>query len=363
MYRAIEALHFKADIALNPHVRMEALPRTPRALGRARQGQYGELVRPIRPSGRNMSRTGRQLNNAPEKGRTGMKRFLVIAAVLALATPALAPAQEQGQRETRPARTAADMAPLSVAVTGQSRPIRASDAGGMAPAVPFQLAGNTYYVGTLALGSFLIKTSAGYILIDGGYWFSPPAIEANLDRLGVKLRDIKILLNTHAHTDHAGGLQLLKKHTGAQVIASAADTPVLEAGTYSKEGNPAASYFPAVKIDRTVKDGEKITLGDTTLTAHVTPGHTEGCTNWSWPVVENGKTYNLVLVCSPSMYRAVAAKNIKADIALNPHVEKDGYAEKRTALLAARAKGSTVNPFVDPAELARRAAARPEPEE
>jgi metallo-beta-lactamase class B len=294
-----------------------------------------------------------------------MKNFVVMAAVLSLATPALAqdgggPARQPGPR---PARTAADMAPLSVSVTGQSRPIRAADAGGIPPAQPFLIAGNTYYVGTLALGSFLIKTSAGYILIDGGYWFSAPAIEANLDRLGVKLSDIKILLNTHAHTDHAGGLQLLKKHTGAQLWAAASEASWLEAGTYSKEGNPIASYFPPVKVDRTFADGQKLTLGDMTLTAHVTPGHTPGCTNWSWPVVENGKTYNLVLVCSPSMYRAVAAKNIKADIALNPHVEKDGYAAKRDVLLAERAKGSSVNPFIDPTELARRAAARPEPDE
>jgi metallo-beta-lactamase class B len=281
--------------------------------------------------------------------------MIMMTAVLSVATPALS--QAAAQRAPR------QIVPQSVAVTGQSRPIEARDAGGMVPAEPFLIAGTTYYVGTLDLGSFLIKSSAGYILIDGGYWFSAPAIEANLARLGVRLSDIKMLLNTHAHTDHAGGLQLLKLHTGAQLWASAAEEAWLESGTYFNPGRGGNSYFPPVTVDKTLTDGQQVTLGDTTLTAHITPGHTPGCTNWSWPVVENGKTYEFVLVCSPSMYKAVAALNIKADIVLNPHVEKDGYAAKRAVLVGERAKRSTVNPFIDATELARRAAARAEPDE
>ena len=141
------------------------------------------------------------------------------------------------------------------------------------PHKPFQVIGNIYYVGTAGVSAFLIRTPDGDILTDGGLPESAPLIEANIRALGVPLSDVKILLNSHAHFDHAGGLAALKKATGAKLYASAADTPYLESGRITF-GPSASIPFPPVKVDHTVKDGETVSLGGVTLTAHLTPGHT-----------------------------------------------------------------------------------------
>jgi metallo-beta-lactamase class B len=140
------------------------------------------------------------------------------------------------------------------------------------PFQPFHLIGNIYYVGATGVSAFLIVTPGGSFLLDGGLPETAPQIARNVAELGFRLSDVKYLLNSHAHFDHAGGLAELKRLSGATMVASTGDAPALRAG------GPA---MPAVSVDRIVGDGEALRLGDTTLTAHVTPGHTQGCTTWT----------------------------------------------------------------------------------
>lgn len=140
-----------------------------------------------------------------------------------------------------------------------------------------------HYVGTAGVSSFLITTPEGHFLLDGVLPQSAPQIAANIRALGYDPRDVKYLLNSHAHFDHAGGLAGLQRLSGATMVASAADKPVLEAGDISY-GPSAGMRFPPVRVDRVIGDNERLSLGGVTLTAHMTPGHTEGCTSWSMDV-------------------------------------------------------------------------------
>ena len=157
---------------------------------------------------------------------------------------------------------------------------------------PHKIIGNLYYVGTRTLSSFLIVTPQGNILINSTYERNVPTIEKSVEQLGFKFSDIKILLGTHAHNDHQEGDALLKQLTGAQTMAMAEDVPALRAIT------PGGTEHP---IDKTLHDGETVTLGGTTLTAHLTPGHTRGCTTWTMKAREGAKTYNVVIVGSPNV--------------------------------------------------------------
>lgn len=238
------------------------------------------------------------------------------------------------------------------------------------PTEPLRVIGEVYYVGALGLSSWLIKTPAGDILIDGGMDYDAPLIEANLAKIGVKLSDVKILLNSHAHGDHAGGLAQLKKDTGAALHASAGDKPLLESGAYPGRPNDSAAGFPPVKVDQVFADGAKVSLGGVTLTAHITPGHTPGCTTWTLPVMESGKPYDVMFFCSGTVaanrlvgpattypgivtdYERTFATvpSIKADVFLAPHPEQFGFIAKRAKLEANRAQKNAENPFVDPTE-------------
>jgi metallo-beta-lactamase class B len=232
------------------------------------------------------------------------------------------------------------------------------------PQTPFRIVGNTYYVGTQDLAVYLITSPKGDVLIDGALVQTVPQIEKNIAALGFKLSDIKLMLNTHAHFDHAAGLAQLKKDTGAKFDASAADKPILETGTISF-GPTASVHYTPVKVDRVVKDGETVGVGDIRLTAHLTPGHTPGCTSWTWPVMEDGKTYKVIDICSVSVagnplvnntaypqivndYRASIAKlkAMHADVFLAPHA---GFYDPQGKLAARKAGGP--NPFIDPAAL------------
>jgi metallo-beta-lactamase class B len=233
------------------------------------------------------------------------------------------------------------------------------------PTTPFKIIGNVYYVGTNGLAAYLITTPKGDFLIDGGLAESAPLIEANIKALGFNLTDIKYLLNSHAHLDHSGGLEQLKKDTGAPLIASEGDKSALEGGFYLGSENIHAMDSIPVKVDRTITDGEKLSLGGVSLTANLTPGHTRGCTSWSWPVTENGKTWQVMVFCSatvaanrlvgPPQYEGIVAdyektfakaKNFKVDVFLAPHPEFFHMNEKR-----ARIKEGEPNPFVDPTEF------------
>ena len=154
---------------------------------------------------------------------------------------------------------------------------------------PHKIIGNLYYVGTRTLSSFLIVTPQGNILINSTYERNVHTIEKSVEQLGFKFSDIKILLGTHAHSDHQEGDALVKQLTSAQAMAMAEDVPALQAMT------PGGKEHP---IDKTLHDGETVSLGGTTLSAHLTPGHTRGCTSWTLKAQEGDKYYNVVIGCS-----------------------------------------------------------------
>jgi metallo-beta-lactamase class B len=233
------------------------------------------------------------------------------------------------------------------------------------PTTPFRIIGNIYYVGTEGLGSYLITTPKGHILLDGGLPESAPLIIQNIQTLGFDLTDIKFLLNSHAHFDHSGGLAELKQQTGARLVASEADKPALEGGFYlGSEADHALDSVP-VRVDRAVRDGAQVTLGDTTLTANLTPGHTRGCTSWSMTVREASQTFRVLFFCSasvalnrliaPPQYPGIVrdyettfdkAKRMQVDVFLAPHAEFFHLPDKRAQL-----DRSATNPFVDRSEF------------
>ncbi|MBI1407930.1 MAG: subclass B3 metallo-beta-lactamase [Caulobacter sp.] len=239
------------------------------------------------------------------------------------------------------------------------------------PTQPFQVIGNIYFVGTEGLSAWLITSPKGHILIDGGMLENAPLIEANIKSLGFKLSDVDLLLNSHAHFDHAGGLAQLKKDTGAILIASVGDKWALENGKYPGFETNAALNFPPVKVDQTVPDGGTVGIGGNILTANITPGHTKGCTSWTTTVKDGGKAYKVIFFCSATVaanrlapepqypgivadYQKTFARlpKMKADVFLAPHPEQMGIAAKKAAIGPGKP-----NPFVDPGELGRNAAA------
>jgi metallo-beta-lactamase class B len=234
------------------------------------------------------------------------------------------------------------------------------------PFEPFQLIGNIYYVGTDGIAVYVIKTSDGLILMDTALPESTGMIKDSIAKLGLKLGDIKYILNSHAHFDHTGGFAEIKKDTGAQLVAGERDKPLLEGGYYPGDEKDTDLAFPAVKVDRAVKEGDKVTLGDTTLTAHSMPGHSPGCTSWEMTVKDGDHDRNVLFFCSGTValnrlvgqptypgivddYRSTyaKAKAMKPDVLLGPHPEVYGMQEKR-----ARMKDAAENPFVKPGELA-----------
>jgi len=224
------------------------------------------------------------------------------------------------------------------------------------PYPPYHLLGNIQYVGRHGVSAFLITTPAGSILLDGGLEESAVPIQKSITELGFKVSDIEFLLNSHAHFDHAGGLAALKKASGAKLVASRGDAPRLRAG---------ADRQPAEAVDRVVDDGGTVELGGTVLTAHVTPGHTPGCTTWTMTTTEAGKAYRVVFYCSTTVvdrllgnagYPSIVAdyeksfpilRELPCDVFLAPHPAQWGMLEKRERAAAGG------NPFVDPTELRR----------
>ncbi|UJJ58335.1 subclass B3 metallo-beta-lactamase [Rhodanobacter sp. FW102-FHT14D06] len=183
---------------------------------------------------------------------------------------------------------------------------------------PFRIYGNTWSVGPHGLGVFLITARTGHVLIDGGVPGEAQLIEANIRDLGINLRDIKWILNSHAHSDHAGGMAQLAHDTGAQVIANIADTPLLERGGHDDPEYGDRFPFPPVHVARTVTDGESLHLGDLVLTAHSTPGHTKGNTTWTWVSCEGSRCLHMVDVGSLSAPGFKLVKNSK-----DPSVVRD----------------------------------------
>jgi metallo-beta-lactamase class B len=233
------------------------------------------------------------------------------------------------------------------------------------PFPPHHIAGNVYYVGSKGLASFLITTPQGNILINSSLESSVPQIRASVEKLGFRFSDTKILLISHAHWDHCAGSALVKELTGAKYIVMEADVPVIEAGGKGdfQYGNAPGSLFKPAKVDRVLHDGDQVKLGDAVLVAHLTPGHTKGCTTWTMRVREGSKTYHVVIVGSPNVNDGYKLMNN----ALYPKIAQD-YARTFRTLRAlpcdvflgahgnyygmeakfARVKEGAPNPFIDP---------------
>jgi len=223
------------------------------------------------------------------------------------------------------------------------------------PFPPHKIVGNLYYVGTKGLASYLVATPAGNILINSDFERNVPTIRASVEKLGFHFRDIKILLGSHAHADHMEGDALVKELTGARVMAMAEDVPAL------RQMRPGNKPHP---IDQILHDGDRVTLGGSTLVAHLTPGHTKGCTTWTAKIAEGGKSYDVVIVGSPNVnpgyilvgnrdYPQIATdyvrtfqilQSLPVDVFLGAHGEYYGLEAKY-----ARLKPGGSNPFIDPA--------------
>lgn len=231
------------------------------------------------------------------------------------------------------------------------------------PVKPYRVIANIYYVGASDVSSFLITTPDGHILLDSGFIETVPQIKQNLAQLGFRLEDIKILLNSHAHYDHAGGFAELKRLTGAKLMTSEGDIPLLAAGGKGDPNFGDRFSFEPVKPDRVLRDGDKVELGGVTMVARMTPGHTKGCTSWTMKIKDGEKQYDVVFVGSTSApgyklvnnagYPGIVAdyektfrllKSLPCDVFLAAHGQFYNMLEK--AKLAEQ--GKTPNPFIDP---------------
>jgi len=163
--------------------------------------------------------------------------------------------------------------------------------------------GNIYFVGSKGLGIYLVSTPQGHILINAGLEDSVPMIQQSVEKVGFRFSDIKILLISHAHFDHDAGAARIKKLTGAKYMVMDSDVPVVESGGEKDffYAHTPGMLYPAAKVDRVLHDSDTVSLGDSVLTAHLTPGHTKGCTTWTMKVHEGGESYDVVIVGSPNV--------------------------------------------------------------
>jgi metallo-beta-lactamase class B len=230
---------------------------------------------------------------------------------------------------------------------------------------PFRIAGSIYYVGTKGLAAYLIVSRRGAILLDGTTAGNAALVERNIRAVGIPLSNVKLLISDHAHDDHVGALAQIKRDTGAPFLASAADTWALEHGRLRGDTDYGVRTFPAIKVDRTLRDGETVQLGEVKLRAHLTPGHTPGCTSWSATVVESGRPLQVLFLCSITVAGNVLVGNhaypqivsdfretfarlekMKADILLTSHPEMADVLGRQ----ARREKGEP-GAFIDPSAL------------
>lgn len=237
------------------------------------------------------------------------------------------------------------------------------------PIKSYRVVGNIYYVGSEGLPAYLITSSQGHILLDSGQSAEGgKLIERGIQSLGFQLADVKILINTHAHYDHAGGFAQLKADIPeAKLWASRLDEPALKAGHHIGGNSNGPTPFPAVKVDKAFGDGQKLKLGENTLVAHLTPGHSIGCTTWTTQVTEKGRPLNVTFNCSLSVagnqlvgnkehrnivadYREsfAAMRAIPTDVMLPSHEQQGDMLAKRQKQL----RGDP-NAFIDPTELGR----------
>lgn len=228
---------------------------------------------------------------------------------------------------------------------------------------PFEMAPGLYYVGSSNIAVYALTTSEGIILIDGGYTETAQQVLANFQTLGLDPQDVRVLLNTHAHMDHAAGLAELKRVTGARLFASPASADELERGGRDDFFLGDLMAYEAMQVDRRLRDGEVVTLGERSLTAHFTPGHTRGCTTWTFPIEVDGAPRQALINCSLSTlryrlvnnaaYPEIAAdyqrtyaimRGLPCEFFLGAHGSYYDLARKRRAQRA----GASANPFLDP---------------
>jgi len=229
------------------------------------------------------------------------------------------------------------------------------------PAEPFHVVGNIYYVGSKGIAAYLIVSPKGDILLDGTEAENAPMIERNIAKLGFNIRDVKVLLNNHAHFDHAGALAQLKADSKATFLANPRDRSILETGHITLENSNDLLDFPPVKVDRLLRDGETVRVGPIAMKASFTPGHTPGCTSWSTTVRDHGRALAVVFPCSITTggNRLVGNKGypdivadfrrsfarleaMKADIVLTGHPELADVQDR-----AARRKDEGPDAFID----------------
>jgi metallo-beta-lactamase class B len=244
------------------------------------------------------------------------------------------------------------LAPLLLSGVALAQP-----AGWNAPFPAHKVIDNMYFVGTKELASFLFVTDEGLILMNSNYEASVPVIQANVAALGFDFKDIKILISGHAHPDHIEGDALIKELTGAEVVVGRLEVPDVQAFKH-----PAGKTLP---IDRIVDEGDTVTLGDVTLTAHVLPGHTKGCLAWTTQLEEGGRTYDTLIECSlngqflpyidnkdyPTIAEDMASSYVKArtlpaEVWVSSHGSFYGLNDKYEKLQAR--KPGDPNPFYDP---------------
>jgi CubicO group peptidase (beta-lactamase class C family)/glyoxylase-like metal-dependent hydrolase (beta-lactamase superfamily II) len=225
-----------------------------------------------------------------------------------------------------------------------------------------KVVGNVYYVGSKDLATFLITTPDGHILINSGFERTVPLIQKSVESLGFKMTDVKILLASHAHSDHVEGHAMLQKLTGAKVYVMRGDDQVIASGGKGQYMYTTSRWDPC-KVDRVLKDRDEVKLGGVTLVARLTPGHTRGCTTWTWRVEDDGKKFDVVVIGSPNVnpgfqlvnnkdYPEIAAdfaktfeilKSLPCDIFLGAHGSYYGMVERHALLQKGKA-----NPFVNP---------------
>lgn len=234
-----------------------------------------------------------------------------------------------------------------------------------APFPSFRITGDLYYVGTKDLASYLIATPKGNILINCELEADVPMIKASIEKLGFRFEDTKILLISHAHFDHDAGCAAIKRMTGAAYMVMDADVPAVESGGKAdfQYGHSADDLYRPARVDRILHDGDKVKLGGAVLVAHLTPGHTKGCTTWTMKVTEGSRTYDVVIVGGPwvnpgyklvnnAAYPRIAddyertfrvLKSLPCDIFLGAHGSYFGLQAKYAAM-----EQGKLNPFIDP---------------
>ena len=239
--------------------------------------------------------------------------------------------------------------------------------GGQGPAEPFRIAGNFYYVGATDASAFLITGPEGHVVLDAGYPTTARLVMASIAELGFDIKDVKVLLNSEPHADHGGGLAALQEASGAELWASDASADVLASGGDDTDGIlPLRALtwigvlgYPPPRVDHRFKDGDTIRVGPIALTAHITAGHTRGCTSWSFPVRDGDRTLNVVSACdlgvlANSRYPEQAAdrersirflRGLPADIWVTCHARWWGRYRKFVASATAK---NPVGPFIDP---------------